>query len=51
MASSCELCCEIFIAILLPPVGVCLRHGCCTLKKLAQQSLKWKRKKKTLFFL
>ncbi|XP_024014188.1 UPF0057 membrane protein At2g24040 [Eutrema salsugineum] len=32
MASSCELCCEILIAILLPPVGVCLRHGCCTVE-------------------
>ncbi|CAF1861207.1 hypothetical protein Bca4012_033076 [Brassica carinata] len=32
MVSSCELCCEILIAILLPPVGVCLRHGCCTVE-------------------
>ncbi|KAL1192504.1 hypothetical protein V5N11_031783 [Cardamine amara subsp. amara] len=30
--SRCELCCEIIIAILLPPVGVCLRHGCCTVE-------------------
>lgn len=30
MANGCEICCEIMIAILLPPLGVCLRHGCCT---------------------
>ncbi|KAH7546161.1 hypothetical protein FEM48_Zijuj01G0171100 [Ziziphus jujuba var. spinosa] len=30
MPSRCEICCEILIAILLPPVGVCLRHGCCS---------------------
>lgn len=30
MPSRCEICCEIMIAVLLPPLGVCLRHGCCT---------------------
>ncbi|KAB1996221.1 hypothetical protein Goshw_004551 [Gossypium schwendimanii] len=30
MPSRCEICCELLIAILLPPLGVCLRHGCCT---------------------
>lgn len=30
MATKCEIFCEILIAILLPPLGVCLRHGCCT---------------------
>ncbi|CAO2841619.1 UPF0057 membrane protein At4g30650-like [Amaranthus tricolor] len=30
MATRCEIFCEILIAILLPPLGVCLRHGCCT---------------------
>ena len=30
MPSRCEICCELFIAILLPPLGVCLRHGCCS---------------------
>ncbi|CAK9183334.1 unnamed protein product [Ilex paraguariensis] len=32
MASTCLICCEIILAILLPPVGVCLRHGCCTVE-------------------
>ncbi|CDP10252.1 unnamed protein product [Coffea canephora] len=32
MASRCEICCEIILAILLPPLGVCLRHGCCTVE-------------------
>ncbi|KAF8369473.1 hypothetical protein HHK36_032508 [Tetracentron sinense] len=32
MASSTELCCEIILAILLPPLGVCFRHGCCSLE-------------------
>lgn len=32
MANSCEICCEILIAILLPPVGVCFRHGCCSVR-------------------
>ncbi|KAK1290585.1 UPF0057 membrane protein [Acorus calamus] len=26
------MCCEILIAILLPPLGVCLRHGCCSVE-------------------
>ncbi|KAK4798743.1 hypothetical protein SAY86_031069 [Trapa natans] len=30
MPTKCEIFCEILIAILLPPLGVCLRHGCCT---------------------
>ncbi|AES92495.1 putative proteolipid membrane potential modulator [Medicago truncatula] len=30
MPSTCEIICEILIAVLLPPLGVCLRHGCCT---------------------
>lgn len=30
MANGCEICCEILIAILIPPLGVCLKHGCCT---------------------
>jgi len=25
-----EVFCEILIAILLPPLGVCLKRGCCT---------------------
>ncbi|KAG8372560.1 hypothetical protein BUALT_Bualt12G0078700 [Buddleja alternifolia] len=32
MASRCEILCEIILAILLPPLGVCLRHGCCTVE-------------------
>ncbi|KAJ0031702.1 hypothetical protein Pint_14378 [Pistacia integerrima] len=32
MPSRCEIFCEILIAILLPPLGVCLRHGCCTVE-------------------
>ncbi|KAL3629685.1 hypothetical protein CASFOL_026907 [Castilleja foliolosa] len=34
MASNCELICEVILAILLPPLGVCLRHGCCTVEVL-----------------
>ncbi|KAL3623928.1 hypothetical protein CASFOL_032744 [Castilleja foliolosa] len=34
MASRCEILCEIILAILLPPLGVCLRHGCCTVEFL-----------------
>ncbi|QCD80495.1 Proteolipid membrane potential modulator [Vigna unguiculata] len=30
MPTRCEICCEIMIAILLPPIGVCFRHGCCS---------------------
>ncbi|XP_073285069.1 UPF0057 membrane protein At4g30660 [Primulina huaijiensis] len=30
MATRCEILCEIILAIFLPPLGVCLRHGCCT---------------------
>ncbi|XP_073132501.1 UPF0057 membrane protein At4g30660-like [Henckelia pumila] len=30
MPTRCEILCEIILAILLPPLGVCLRHGCCT---------------------
>ncbi|CAL0330420.1 unnamed protein product [Lupinus luteus] len=32
MPNKCELCCEILIAVFLPPLGVCLRHGCCTVE-------------------
>ncbi|CAA0806479.1 Low temperature and salt responsive protein family [Striga hermonthica] len=32
MASRCEILCEILLAIFLPPLGVCLRHGCCTVE-------------------
>jgi len=32
MPSRCEICCEIIIAILLPPLGVCFRHGCCSVR-------------------
>ncbi|KAM7522476.1 hypothetical protein LguiA_012378 [Lonicera macranthoides] len=32
MASGCLTCCEVILAILLPPLGVCLRHGCCTVE-------------------
>ncbi|KAG8367622.1 hypothetical protein BUALT_Bualt16G0091400 [Buddleja alternifolia] len=32
MASTCALLCEILIAIILPPLGVCLRYGCCTVE-------------------
>ncbi|KAK1276346.1 UPF0057 membrane protein [Acorus gramineus] len=30
--ASAAMCCEILIAILLPPLGVCLRHGCCSVE-------------------
>jgi len=30
MPTRCEICCEIMIAILIPPLGVCFRHGCCS---------------------
>ncbi|CAH1432713.1 unnamed protein product [Lactuca virosa] len=30
MSSGCALLCEIIFALLLPPLGVCLRYGCCT---------------------
>ncbi|XP_057967655.1 UPF0057 membrane protein At2g24040-like [Malania oleifera] len=32
MASRCEIFCDILLAILLPPLGVCLRHGCCSVE-------------------
>ncbi|KAL6532771.1 hypothetical protein OROGR_013731 [Orobanche gracilis] len=32
MPSKCEILCEILLAILLPPLGVCLRYGCCTVE-------------------
>ncbi|KAL3824648.1 hypothetical protein ACJIZ3_020677 [Penstemon smallii] len=32
MASTCAIICEVLIAILLPPLGVCLRHGCCSVE-------------------
>ncbi|WZZ32794.1 hypothetical protein YC2023_016195 [Brassica napus] len=34
MPSKCEILCEILIAILLPPLGVCLSRGCCTVEFL-----------------
>ncbi|XP_027066095.1 UPF0057 membrane protein At4g30650-like [Coffea eugenioides] len=30
MASRCEVFLEILIAIFIPPLGVCLRDGCCS---------------------
>ncbi|KAM7522535.1 hypothetical protein LguiA_012437 [Lonicera macranthoides] len=30
MAAGCMSFCEVILAILLPPLGVCLRYGCCT---------------------
>ncbi|KAF7148803.1 hydrophobic protein RCI2A-like [Rhododendron vialii] len=30
MANNCEIYLEILIAILLPPLGVFFRHGCCS---------------------
>ncbi|EYU34336.1 hypothetical protein ABFS83_11G030300 [Erythranthe nasuta] len=30
MPSRLAIFCEVVLAILLPPLGVCLRHGCCT---------------------
>uniref|UniRef100_J3MBW2 Hydrophobic protein OSR8 n=1 Tax=Oryza brachyantha TaxID=4533 RepID=J3MBW2_ORYBR len=32
LCSCCCRCLEILCAILLPPLGVCLRHGCCTVR-------------------
>ncbi|KAL7224332.1 hypothetical protein ACSBR1_025733 [Camellia fascicularis] len=32
MTNCCVIFCEILIAILLPPVGVCIRHGCCSVE-------------------
>ncbi|KAL2338534.1 hypothetical protein Fmac_012980 [Flemingia macrophylla] len=32
MPTRCEICCEIMIAILIPPLGVCFRHGCCSVE-------------------
>lgn len=32
MTSCCVILCEILLAILLPPLGVCLRHGCCSVE-------------------
>ncbi|KAG8367621.1 hypothetical protein BUALT_Bualt16G0091300 [Buddleja alternifolia] len=34
MEITLALVCEILIAILLPPLGVCLRYGCCTVEFL-----------------
>ncbi|PRQ17753.1 putative proteolipid membrane potential modulator [Rosa chinensis] len=34
MPSGCEICCEIVLAVLLPPLGVCPSHGCCTVEFL-----------------
>ncbi|KAK8295318.1 hypothetical protein V6Z12_D05G056600 [Gossypium hirsutum] len=32
MPSRCEILCELLIAILIPPLGVCFRHGCCSVE-------------------
>ncbi|CAA2963319.1 UPF0057 membrane At2g24040-like [Olea europaea subsp. europaea] len=32
MSEGCVFLCEIILAILLPPLGVCLRHGCCSVE-------------------
>ncbi|KAL5224069.1 hypothetical protein ABZP36_010708 [Zizania latifolia] len=32
MGSCCCRCLEILCAILLPPLGVCLSHGCCSME-------------------
>ncbi|TMW81328.1 UPF0057 membrane protein At4g30660 [Solanum lycopersicum] len=34
MDSRCAILCEVLLAIFLPPLGVCLRHGCCTVEFL-----------------
>ncbi|KAL9251480.1 Hydrophobic protein OSR8-like protein [Drosera capensis] len=31
-SSSCAIFCEILLAILLPPLGVFFRHGCCSIE-------------------
>ncbi|KAK7304149.1 hypothetical protein RJT34_15228 [Clitoria ternatea] len=32
MSTGCEICCDMMIAILIPPLGVCFRHGCCSIE-------------------
>ncbi|XP_047319561.1 UPF0057 membrane protein At2g24040-like [Impatiens glandulifera] len=32
MASRCAILCEILLAVFLPPIGVCFRHGCCSVE-------------------
>ncbi|XVF02656.1 hypothetical protein REPUB_Repub04eG0193200 [Reevesia pubescens] len=32
MSSHYKICCELLIAIFLPPLGVCLRRGCCSVE-------------------
>jgi uncharacterized membrane protein YqaE (UPF0057 family) len=39
MPSRCEMLCEIILAIVLPPVGVCFRHGCCSVSLSLSLSL------------
>nr|XP_043619275.1 UPF0057 membrane protein At4g30660-like [Erigeron canadensis] len=34
MSSGCALLLEILFAVLFPPLGVCLRYGCCTIEVL-----------------
>ncbi|KZV33996.1 Stress-induced hydrophobic peptide [Dorcoceras hygrometricum] len=34
MSSPCATLCEVLFAILLPPLGICLRYGCCTVEFL-----------------
>lgn len=39
MAGRCELFCAIVLAILIPPLGVCIRHGCCTVSSLSLRQI------------
>ncbi|RCV20333.1 hypothetical protein SEVIR_4G045500v4 [Setaria viridis] len=32
LCSCCCRCLELLCSVLLPPLGVCLRHGCCSLE-------------------
>ncbi|XP_076950988.1 hydrophobic protein OSR8-like isoform X2 [Bidens hawaiensis] len=34
MSTGCALLLEILFALLFPPLGVCLRYGCCTVEFL-----------------
>ncbi|WRX16588.1 hypothetical protein QQP08_009075 [Theobroma cacao] len=34
MPFRCGIFCELLITILLPPLGVCLRHGCCSVSRV-----------------
>ncbi|KAK4337691.1 hypothetical protein RND71_042178 [Anisodus tanguticus] len=37
MEITCALVFEVLLAILLPPLGVCLRNGCCTMIALGDE--------------